>query len=96
MLRLAGGPGRVLACTVGAVPAPAKMPYSKESVMKFFLSAFCLVLSLALLPVFARGRPAPAAPASDPAVKLETSLGDIVVRLMPARPPLPRPTSSST
>ena len=87
MLRLAGGPGRVLACTVGAVPAPAKMPYSKESVMKFFLSAFCLVLSLALLPVFA-GQARAAAPASDPAVKLETSLGDIVVRLDARKAPI--------
>ena len=87
MLRLAGGPGRVLACTVGAVPAPAKMPYSKESVMKFFLSAFCLVLSLALLPVFA-GQARAAALASDPAVKLETSLGDIVVRLDARKAPI--------
>ena len=55
--------------------------------MKFFLSAFCLVLSLALLPVFA-GQARAAAPASDPAVKLETSLGDIVVRLDARKAPI--------
>ena len=48
--------------------------------MKFSLSALCLALSLALLPAFA-GQAHAAAPAADPAVKLETSLGDIVVRL---------------
>ncbi|MGE9984364.1 peptidylprolyl isomerase [Desulfovibrio sp. SGI.169] len=59
--------------------------------MKFFLPARCLVLSLALslvlLPAFA-GRARAAAPASDPAVRLETSLGDIVVRLDARKAPI--------
>ena len=55
--------------------------------MKFSLPALCLALSLALLPAFA-GQARAAAPASDPAVKLETSLGDIVVRLDARKAPI--------
>ena len=63
--------------------------------MKFSLSALCLALSLALLPAFA-GQAHAAAPAADPAVKLETSLGDIVVRLDARKAPSPRPISFNT